>query len=514
MTSDSGRTTSVWMSAPVPAFSALNEDVRADVCIVGAGIAGMTTAYLLTRAGKSVVVLEDGLIGGGATGRTTAHLSNALDDRYQWLARVHGVDGARLAAESHTAAVDLIESIVANEGIDCDFARVDGYLFVPAGGATGTLQEEYAAAQRAGLRDVQLTATGPFASFDTGPCLRFPRQAQFHPLKYLAALARLVSDRGGRIFTTTHAGKIEGESMARVSTNTGAVVTADALVVATNAPIRNRVILHTKQAAYRTYVIGVRIPRGSVPKVLAWDTGDPYHYLRVVESPGARDDVLLVGGEDHKTGQADDTEQRFARLTAWARARFPEAVQVDYHWSGQIMEPVDGLAFIGRNPMDAPHVYVATGDSGNGMTHGTVAGMLLTDLIVGRRNRWSSLYDPSRKRLRAAKDFASENANVVAQYAAWVTAGEATSVEQIARGSGAVMRRGMHKVAVYRDDAGALHTYKATCPHLGCIVEWNRTERTWDCPCHGSRFDAHGHIINGPANVDLTPEPSDFKKTG
>lgn len=514
MPSDSGFTTSVWMAETVPMFPILNAHTRADVCVIGAGITGLTTAYLLTQAGKSVVVLDDGAIGSGATGRTTAHLTAALDDRYYELERLHGADGARLAADSHSAAIQQIDWIVTKENIDCDFAGVDGYLFAPPGTSTDVLEHEQAAAHRAGLTGVQMQRSGPFASFNTGPCLRFPNQAQFHPLKYLSALARCINADGGRIYSETHVSQIEGNGPIRVSTNIGVTVTADAVVVATNSPISNRVVLHTKQAAYRTYVIGVRVPRASVPKVLAWDTADPYHYLRVTDSPDARYDVLLVGGEDHKTGQADDTDERFLRLAAWVRERFPDALNVEYRWSGQIMEPVDYLAFIGRNPLDSPNVYVATGDSGNGMTHGTIAGMLLTDLIFGRANPWAALYDPSRKRLRAAKDFASENANVAVQYTAWLTGGEVDSAEAIARGSGAVMRHGLHKVAVYRDQTGALHTYNATCPHLGCIVEWNKTERTWDCPCHGSRFDALGHVINGPANRDLTPEKSEIKKTG
>jgi Rieske Fe-S protein len=209
--------------------------------------------------------------------------------------------------------------------------------------------------------------------------------------------------------------------------------------------------------------------------------------------------VLIVGGEDHKTGQADDADQRFRRLESWTRERFPVATSFEFQWSGQVMEPVDSLALIGRNPLDHDNVYIATGDSGNGMTHGTIAGMLITDLIAGRQNPWTDLYDPSRKTLGALKDFTKENLNVAAQYADVVTPGEVSDVTEIKPGEGAVVRRGTKKVAVYRDESGGLVERSAFCTHLGCVVRWNSTEKTWDCPCHGSRFHHDGHVVNGPA---------------
>jgi glycine/D-amino acid oxidase-like deaminating enzyme/nitrite reductase/ring-hydroxylating ferredoxin subunit len=500
-------------SETLPSFGPLAEDAKADVCVVGAGIAGMTTAYLLARQGKSVVVLDDGPIAGGQTQRTTAHLSNAIDDRYFEIERLHGLKGARLAAESHSAAIDRIEAIVREEQIACDFERLDGYLFLPPGEAPEVLDRELAAAHRAGLTGVERLPRAPLTPFDTGPCLRFPDQGQFHPLKYLAGLARAIERDGGRIFTGTHAGSIEGGTSARVKTTTGAVVTANAVVVATNIPVNDLVAIHTKQAPYLTYVIGARVPRGSVAKGLYWDTLDPYHYVRLQALPpeeGAgdqaglsNDDVLIVGGEDHKTGQADDQAERYVRLEAWARDRFPMMEEVEFRWSGQVMETIDGLAFIGRNPLDQPNVFIVTGDSGMGMTHGTIAGILLTDLILGRENPWATLYDPSRKTLRAAGVFAKENLNVVRQYGDWLTGGEVNSLEEIRWGTGAVVRRGLSKVAVYRDEQGALHECSAVCPHLGCIVDWNDAEKTWDCPCHGSRFDQLGRALNGPANRDL-----------
>jgi glycine/D-amino acid oxidase-like deaminating enzyme/nitrite reductase/ring-hydroxylating ferredoxin subunit len=508
---------SVWMdTAEVPLESALNERTTADVCIVGAGIAGMTTAYLLSREGKSVVVLDDGEIGGGMTGRTTAHLVNALDDRYFELERLHGEEGARLAAESHTAAIDAIEAIVKQEKIACEFERLDGYLFVPPRESTKILDDELEAAHRAGLTELEKVDRVPWDSYDTGPALRFPRQAQFHPLKYLAGLAGAIKQNRGRIFTQTHANEIEGGKQTRVETAGGGVVTAGAVVVATNTPVNDLIAIHTKQAPYQTYVIGARIPKGAVTRALYWDTPDPYHYIRL-ETVGrgtAAYDVLIVGGEDHKTGQADDGNKRFGALERWTKHRFPMVEGIEFRWSGEVMEPIDGLAFIGRNPMDAKNVFIATGDSGNGMTHGTIAGLLLTDLIMNRKNPWEQLYDPSRVTLKALPEFAKENFNVAAQYTDLVVAGDVDSVDEIKPGAGAIISRGLHKIAVYRDPAGEVHERSAVCRHLGCIVKWNSMENTWDCPCHGSRYDALGKVFQGPANSDLSEVNEEQKEIG
>jgi glycine/D-amino acid oxidase-like deaminating enzyme/nitrite reductase/ring-hydroxylating ferredoxin subunit len=504
MRDDSQASTSIWMAtADTPSPSRLRESIRTDVCIIGAGIAGLTTAYLLGREGRSVVVLDDGMIGGGMTGRTTAHLTNAYDDRYVEIERLHGEEAARLTAESHTAAIEKMSEIARDEKIDCNFQWLDGFLFAAKPEEVDLLQEELAAAHRAGLVGVEKVARVPIDSFDTGPALRFPRQAQFHPLKYLDGMARAILRDGGRIFGQTHATKFAGGSPARVETSHGPVVTSDVIVVATNTPVNDRVAIHTKQAPYVTYVIGITVPKGSVTRALFWDTGDPYHYVRLQSEKDDAHDVLIVGGEDHKTGQANDGDERYARLEQWTRERFPQVRKVEFRWSGQVMEPADGLAFIGRNPLDADNVYIATGDSGQGMTHGTIAGLLLTDLIQGRKNPWEDLYSPSRIRVKALPEYASENINVAVQYADYVTAGDIRSESELKPGHGGIMTNGVGKVAVYRDEAGNVEKHSAVCPHLGCVVAWNSSEQTWDCPCHGSRFSAEGRIYQGPANSDL-----------
>lgn len=510
MQAHSGRSTSVWMHpGDRPDFPPLSDNLRVDVCVVGAGVAGLTTAYLLCGEGRSVVVLDDGPILAGETERTTAHLSTALDDRFHELEKLHGEDGARLAAESHAMAIDQIERVVHGEHIACDFARIDGYLFNPPGMSHDLLHRELAAAHRAGLGDVELVDRAPLVSFDTGPALLFPRQGQVNPVKYLAGVANAIVRRGGRIFTHTHASKMEGGRVALVETTQGNEIQCDAIVVATNTPVNDRIAIHARQRPYRTYVIGLSVPVGTIPQVLYWDTADPYHYVRLDTSNSGSTrparDILIVGGEDHETGQADDTDARFDRLEAWTRERFPMAVDLRFRWSGQVMEPTDGLAFIGRSPLDASNVYIATGDSGHGMTHGTIAGLLLTDLIHGRQNRWESLYTPERIVPEAAREFVTDNLDMARQYLDWFSAGEAQQESDVPPGCGKIVRRGLTKIAVYRDELGRLHECSAVCPHLRGIVHWNPSERTWDCPAHGSRFDPFGHVLNGPANTDLTP---------
>lgn len=505
------KNTSVWLETAHPEHQPeLRENAEADVCVIGAGIAGVTTAYLLAREGRSVILLDDGTPGCGQTGVTTAHLANVIDDGYTEMIRLHGVDGARLACDSHRSAIARIESICERERIDADFQRVSGYLFLPPEHDTTHLDEEMDAALQAGVEVEKLTRA-EVQGFDTGPCLHFPRQAQFHPLKYLNGVLGSFVRAGGRLYGGTRAVKVTGGKQAVVDMAHGVHISARAAVVATNVPFNDLVAIHTKQAPYHTYVVAARMAPGAVTPALYWDTHDPYHYVRVQRvtnaelggDNGSPVDLLIVGGEDHKAAQASDTEERFSALESWMRERFSATRDIEFRWSGQVMETQDGLAFIGRNPMDADNVYVATGDSGMGLTHGTIAGMLVTDLIQGRPNRWSQLYDPSRIRIGAAGEFLKENLNVAAQYAAYLTAGEVSSVDEITPNSGAVIREGVKKLAVYRDEAGELHRLSAVCTHLGCIVGWNKAASTWDCPCHGSRFDAHGRVVNGPASQDL-----------
>jgi glycine/D-amino acid oxidase-like deaminating enzyme/nitrite reductase/ring-hydroxylating ferredoxin subunit len=499
---------SLWMdTVHLPEQLKLQQDLRTEVCIVGAGIAGLSTAYLLTQAGKKVAVLDDGPLVSGMTAVTTAHLAVELDHRYQELERYHGQQGIRLIAQSHAAAIDRIEANSKKEAIDCDFQRLNGYLFLAPEDKEETLDKELEAAINAGVKNVEKLPCTPLDALESVPCLRFPNQAQFHPLKYLRGLAQAIVRDGGKLFTHSHVDRIEGGKPSRAVAGPY-TVTADALVVTTNSPINDLLVLHTKQAPYMTYVIGGRVPHGTLQRALWWDTADPYHYVRLhpVHQANQNYDLLIVGGEDHKSGQVqEEAGLRHGRLETWARERFPMMQELEYAWAGQVLESIDGIAYIGRNPLDADNIYVATGFSGIGMTHGTIAGMLISDLILGRENPWETLYDPTRKSLRAGGEFAKETLNMASQYTDWLTGGDVASVEEIPCEAGAILRKGLSKMAIYRDARGQLHEFSAVCPHLGCIVQWNDTEKTWDCPCHGSRFKKEGQVFNGPANRNLSP---------
>ncbi len=502
MNVSSERSRSLWMETVAPDEAPpLREDARADVVVVGAGIAGLSTAYELARAGRSVIVLDRGPLGGGMTARTTAHLASELDDYYDALIDLRGLDDARRYYESQAAAIDRIEQIQREEGIDCDFRRLDGYLFAAPGTDPSILDREIEAAHRVGFAGVAWAERAPIPGTDTGRCLRFPGQGRFHPLKYLSGLIRCIRRNDGRLFAdTTVTGIREENGEVVVETATGHRVRARAGVVATNSPVNDWLEIHTKQAPYRTFAIGARIPRGAVTDALYWDTLDPYHYVRI--QPAGDHDWLIVGGEDHKTGEADDFAQRFTKLETWTRLHFPEAGAVEHRWSGQVMEPVDYAPYIGRNHGNE-QVYISTGDSGEGLTTGVVAGMLLRDLILGRDNAWAAAYAPQRVTLRAAGEYLSENLTMAKNLTEYVRGGDVSSVDEIKPGEGAVVRKGRQKIAAYRDPSGKLHLRSAVCTHAQCIVHWNALETCWDCPCHGSHFSVDGEPINGPAIYPL-----------
>ena len=503
------RSLSVWGRAVEGLDAApLNADATADFVVVGAGLAGLSIAYELARAGRAVVVLDRGQVGGGMTARTTGHLASELDDYYHELIDLRGEDEARQVYRAQAAAIDRIEAISREEGIDCDFRRLDGYLYLGPGTDPAVLEQEIEACHRLGFTGVAWAERAPVPGLDTGRALRFPDQGRFHPLKYLEGLARAVQRHGGRIHAGTPVRQIEEpEGEVTVTVDSGATIRARGCAVATNSPVNDRLAIHTKQAPYRTYAIAGKVPRGSVPDALTWDTLDPYHYVRLQEADDAHD-WLISGGEDHKPGKEADMEERLRRLEAWTRKRFPTLGPVERRWSGQVLEPTDYAAYIGRNHGNQ-EVYVATGDSGQGMTNSVVAGLIIGALAQGKASPYAEAHDPTRVTPGAIGDFVSENLTVVSNMTEHLTGGDVSSTDDLKLGQGAVIRQGLSKVAAYRDEAGALHMVSAVCTHAGCIVHWNPFETCWDCPCHGSHFAVDGTAINGPATAPLTPvEPS------
>jgi Rieske Fe-S protein len=331
--------------------------------------------------------------------------------------------------------------------------------------------------------------------------LRFPNQARFHPLKYLAGLAKSITRRGGRLFAETAVeSALEEKNGVVVKTDRGTVRASD-VVFATNSPIGGCVTLHTKQAPYRTYALAASLPRGSLPDALYWDTLDPYHYVRL-QPHSERLDMVVIGGEDHKTGEADDGVARFAALESWARDRLPDMGEVTHRWSGQVMEPVDYVGLVGRNDNDQ-HRYIVTGDSGQGITNGVVGSLLISSLILDGGSPWAEVYDPARTVTKKMGGFLSENLTVLKSFAEYLTAGEINSIERLKPGEGGLFRSGLKKIAACRDQHGRLHLCSAACTHMGCVVRWNSLEQCWDCPCHGSHFAPNGEPLNAPAVARL-----------
>ena len=506
----SGKNISYWTdSASSPVKNPLKQNLETDVVIIGGGLAGISVAYCLTQSGKSVVLVEDGYIGSGETGRTTAHFVTALDDRYYHFEKVFGEEKTKLIAESHQAAIDFVEHTIKKETIDCGFERVNGFLFLHPTDKKDSLERELEAALKAGVQIDAMDEVPGLLNKQRG--LRFMNQAQFHPLKYLDGLCKVIEQTGGKIFTGTHAAEINNEG---ITTGDGFTVKAKHVVVATNSPVNNLFTMFEKQYAYRTYVIGALIKKDSLPRALWWDTGDfesnakipPYHYVRVHPYNGEHD-LLISGGEDHPTGDTTKTDvpeaDRYQLVEDWTRKNFPIG-EILYRWSGQVLEPMDGVAFIGRNPFDHDNVYIITGDSGNGMTHCSFAGLLITDLINGKENKWEELYNPSRFTLSQSapviKQMINESLSFLKQMPNFNSIKELSSIKN---GEGKIVDMLEEKFGVYRDKNGALNIVSAQCTHLKCSVVWNADELSWDCPCHGSRFTYEGKVINGPANFDL-----------
>jgi glycine/D-amino acid oxidase-like deaminating enzyme/nitrite reductase/ring-hydroxylating ferredoxin subunit len=493
---------SVWMDAPIPDAPILTGDISTDVAVVGAGIAGLSVAYELCLEGRSVVALDAGPLGGGMTSRTTAHLNCTLDDFYHELIRVRGEEQARHHYASRAAAIDRIEEIHRSERIDCDFRRLDSYLFAARSADADKLKAELDACKKIGLQGAAWIAEPPIRDAGAGGALYFPRQARFHPRKYLAGLREAIGRRGGRLYANTRVAAVEeGDGIVTLRTARGPSVRARIAVIATNSPITDWIAVHTKQAPYRSYAIAGRVPRGSVADALYWDTLDPYHYVRLQECDDAND-WLIVGGEDHKTGQGDDAKVRVAKLEAWARSLVPPLGAIEFRWSGQVLEPVDFLPYSGRNPGNES-VFVHTGDSGEGITNAVAGSLIIRDLMCGRPNAWAEAVDPSRVSRKSIRDFAAENLSAPANLAGYVAPDELLSVDDLAAGSGAIIRRGAAKVAAYRDPQGNLHLRAATCTHAGCLVHWNSFETCWDCTCHGSHFAVDGEPLNAPAFTPL-----------
>lgn len=489
------RTQSAWDSFELPSFGRVNQNLLTDICIVGGGITGITLAYELGRRGHKVLLVEAFSLGSGQTSRTTAHLTCELESSFQELLKIHDEKTVGLFYEAHKKAIDIIEENIRRENIDCDFKRLDGYLFC-GDQEKEDFHKELEAALKCGA-DLEFSKTTPLLN-NSVSSLIYKNQARFHPLKYLAGLIESMKKFDVTLYEGTHIQDMSQDDRETwtLLTDTGFEISAHSLVVATNTPVNNRFHIHTRQFPYRTYAVAFSLT-GDVPQedCLLWDTEDPYHYIRFA------DDKLIVGGEDHRVGEMPE-EDPFVRIDNWARSKFSFIGEVVHKWSGQIYEPADGIGFIGINPGLEKNVYISTGESGIGMTSSAIASQIIPDLIEKKHNDWAPVFDPTRLPTRGMKELLKENISTVKHYAEWVMPSEVDSLQEIPQDGGGVRREGLLKTCYYHD-AGHFERKSAVCTHLGGIVHWNDIEKTWDCPCHGSRFNTRGKVIEGPATSDL-----------
>ena len=496
---------SFWIASTLQSsYPTLTQDLKVDVAIVGAGLVGITAATLLKKAGKSVAVLEAGRVAEGVSGHTTAKVSSLHQLIYSKLIDQIGQDKARLYGESNQAALEQMATLVQDEHIDCDFERKDAYTFATEAKNLEKVKAEAEAAQLLGL-PASYAGEAPLP-FDILGAVKFSHQAQFHPRKYILNLAGKIHGDGGYVFENTRVKTVDGENPCKVETVHGPTVSAKDVIVATHLPILDQGLFFAKTFPKRSYLIGARIDPARAPDAMLIGTGEKYRSIRATPTADGGQ-LLLIGGEGHKVGEADDTEQRYQRLAEYARQHF-SVETVDFYWSTQDMVSFDNLPYIGKLTPFNQHTYVATGFSLWGMTKSTLSAMILSDTILGNPNPWAELYDATRPSPFVTQDSMKNNLDVGTRWVGDRFKGLFDSPEKVAPGKGKVVTASGKKVAAYRDDSGTLHQVSAMCPHLGCIVDWNAAENSWDCPCHGSRFTPDGDILHGPAVNGLEQKPS------
>jgi glycine/D-amino acid oxidase-like deaminating enzyme/nitrite reductase/ring-hydroxylating ferredoxin subunit len=472
---------------------------RVDTCVVGGGITGLTCAAHLKRAGQRVAVVEAFSLGDGTTGRSTGHLTTVIDSRYAALVKTLGREGAAMVHQSMAEGIDVVEHNVKSLNIACDFERLDGVLYCEPGQDTKELHAEFAAMQQAqvlGATMVSGEATG--LPFRVDSAIQCPQQGQFNPAAYCKALGAFIHDGDrGTVFEASRVGSFDESDTSVVHLDGGGEIECRSIVLATHTPIGLHASLQTRLKPQRSYVVAVRVPKALVPSRLYWDMDDPYHYIRNYSSK--EPNVMVIGGCDHKTGEPTregGEAGHAAALRDYVTKRFPQH-EVLAEWSAQFYDPVDGLPFIGLLPLHK-HVYVGTGYLGEGLVFGSLAGPMIADAILGKPSRYADLFSPSRLNRSGTSHFIKENVKVGAHLVGDLFHYDTTDVASVRPGQGCLVQHGLHKMAAYRDSSGVLHSCSATCPHMKCVVKWNNAERSWDCPCHGSRFAVDGAVIEGP----------------
>ena len=500
--------TSYWVSSSsMSRYPTLDRNLHVDVVIIGAGITGLTAAYLLKASGLRVAVLERGRCGGVDTSFTTAHVTCVTDADLTDLVKNFGRDHAQAVWDAGLAAIDQLDTIIRREHIDCEWAWVTGYKHAALTASKRDVEKEREHLEKEAEVASDLGFDARF--LDAVPSLECPGiaydgQAKFHPRKYLAALATKIHGDGSYIFEHTESEEVCDKPLSVKAG--GRTITCADVVIATHTPLMGKtnmasaILLQTKLYLYTSYVIGGRLPKNSVPEASYWDTADPYHYLRIDRKHDH--DFAIFGGEDHKTGQATDTKACFSALEKTALTLLP-GLDITHRWSGQVIETNDGLPYIGET---SAHQFAATGFAGNGMTFGTLSGMMACDAVTGRRNPWAELFDVGRSKVKGGTwNYVRENLDYPYYMIRDRFAGaEGRSLRAVRRGQGKILQLNGDKVAVWRDDDGNVTRLSPICTHMGCTVDWNEAERTWDCPCHGSRFKPKGEVLSGPAETPLS----------
>jgi glycine/D-amino acid oxidase-like deaminating enzyme/nitrite reductase/ring-hydroxylating ferredoxin subunit len=492
----------VWQRVKRPRFQKVGSNGQFDAVVIGGGITGVTTAYLLKQAGKKVCLLERNRIGFVDTGLTTAHLTMVTDLRLSQLVSKFGEEGAALVWQAGAHAIDVIEANVNELEIDCQFHRVPGYLHESILGKqdeSSDLEKDAELAKKLGFA-AEYLANVPYFN---RPGVMFPNQAKFHPLKYLMAVAAAIEGNGCRVYEHADVEEVQDDPQ-RVMVG-GHEIRAEYVIIATHVPLQgktgfvNAALFQTKIYPYSSYVIGAKLPKKLIPDASFWDTTDPYYYLRV--DPGNRNDYAIFGGNDQKTGQEESAQQRFDSLRETLLNIIPQA-KPDRQWSGQVIETNDGLPYIGET---APRQFVATGFSGNGMTFGTIAGAMARDRLLDRENPWQQLFSVDRQKVVGGTwNYVTENVDYPYYYVKdRLALPEKSSPESLQPGEGKILAVNNQRVACSCNDDGELSAVSAVCTHMGCLVHWNNAEKTWDCPCHGSRFQASGEVLAGPAESPL-----------
>lgn len=490
---------SIWKDkAEESFFSPLRHDITVDVAIVGGGITGITAAYILSRAGKKVAVLEARKIGEGATGSSTGNLYCTIGSP-----GLHNVkskfnqEKIKEVVESRAAAVNFIEERVKEFDIDCDFKRVPWSLFTEDEAGKSFVEKEKKAAQEAGL-----AITESFSyPWKVNEGFTVENQAQFNPLQYVVSLAKSIKSANCSIYDLTKVTDVEEGDVCTVTT-AGGKVTASQVIMATHSP-KGIYAVHMNMGPYREYAVGVTLNGTYPPAGTWWNMVKPTEHYSMRTYDTSKGRILMVLGEMHKVGQKENNHECYETLKKYLRERF-DVASVEFTWSAQQFKPADGIPYIGLSTGNSK-TYIATGFSADGLTYGTLASMIISDEVLGKENKWSDTYKASRiTPIASAKEFIKENVNVAVEFIKdRFTKNEADEFADVTIGQGKVMEIDGKKHGVYRDETGKLHVVSAVCTHMGCINHWNEVEQSWDCPCHGSRFSIDGEVLEGPAYTAL-----------